>query len=413
MAVNNSVDPAAWLAEQIEHGDPDLLRSMVKTMAETLMSAEADIMCGADYGTRSDERTNRRNGYRVRDWDTRAGTVELAIPKLRSGSYFPDWLLERRRRAEQALISVVATSYLLGVSTRRVDKLVEQLGIKHISKSQVSQMAKVLDVQVEAFRTRALDGGPYAFVWLDALTQKVREGGRIINVHVLVATAVNANGNREILGLEVTSAEDGAGWLTFLRSLVARGLSGVQLVISDAHAGLVQAVGASLPGASWQRCRTHYLRNLLTRVPKSAQPWVATLVRTIFDQPTAEQVRAQHSWVIEALASKYPAACEHLEAAREELLAFSTFPRETWRQVWSNNPQERLNKEIRRRTDVVGIFPDRTSIVRLVGAVLAEQTDEWTEARRYMGQDVLAKTRMHLIMGDTPQQTPIPQTLTA
>ncbi len=338
--------------------------------------------------------------------------MELAIPRLRSGSYFPDWLLERRRRAEQALISVVATSYLLGVSIRRVDKLVEQLGIKHISKSQVSEMAKVLDAQVEAFRNRALDTGPYAFVWLDALTQKVREGGRIINVHVLVATAVNANGNREILGLEVTSAEDGAGWLTFLRGLVARGLGGVQLVISDAHTGLVTAVGATPPGASWQRCRTHYLRNLPTTVPKSAQPWVATLVRTIFDQPTAEQVRAQHTWVINALEAEYPAACEHLDAARDELLTFAIFPREVWRQVWSNNPQERLNKEIR-RTDVVGIFPDRPSIVRLVGAVSAEQSDEWTEARRYMGLDVLAKTRMRVITGDTPQQNPIPQTLTA
>ncbi|MEU1737651.1 IS256 family transposase [Streptosporangium sp. NPDC020145] len=413
MAVNNSVDPATWLAEQIQQQDPDLLRSMVKTMAETLMSAEADTLCGAEYGTRSDERTNRRNGYRAREWDTRAGTVELAVPKLRSGSYFPEWLLERRRRAEQALISVVATSYLLGVSTRRVDKLVEQLGIKTISKSQVSQMAKVLDVQVEAFRTRALDAGPYAFVWLDALTQKVREGGRIINVHVLVATAVNTNGNREILGLEVTSAEDGAGWLAFLRGLVARGLGGVQLVVSDAHPGLVEAIGATLPGASWQRCRTHYLRNLLTTVPKSAQPWVATLVRTIFDQPTSEAVHTQYSWVIEALAARYPAACEHLDRAREEVLAFAAFPREVWKQIWSNNPQERLNKEIRRRTDVVGIFPDRAAIVRLVGAVLAEQTDEWTEARRYMGLDALAKCRMRVLTGDTPAHNPLPQTLTA
>ncbi|GAT71517.1 transposase [Planomonospora sphaerica] len=413
MAVPNSVDPAAWLAEQIQSSDPDLLRSMVKTMAEALMSAEADSLCGAAYGERREDRVNRRNGYRKRDWDTRAGTVELAIPKLRSGTYFPDWLLQRRRRAEQALISVVATSYLLGVSTRRVDKLIEQLGVQGISKSQVSEMAKTLDGQVEAFRTRPLDGGPYAFVWLDALTQKVREGGRTVNVHVLVATAVNADGRREILGLEVTSAEDGAGWLGFLRSLVARGLSGVQLVVSDAHAGLVEAVGATLAGAAWQRCRTHYLRNLLTTVPKSAQPWVATLVRTIFDQPTAEAVRAQHTWVIDALEAKYPAAAEHLDAAREDLLAFAAFPREVWKQAWSNNPQERLNKEIRRRTDVVGIFPDRAAIVRLVGAVLAEQTDEWTEARRYMGLDVLAKVRLRLICGDTPGQNPLPQTLTA
>ena len=257
MAADNSVDPAEWIAEQIGACEPDLLRSMVKMMAEVLMSAEADSVCGAGYGTRSDGRVNRRNGYRSRDWDTRAGTVELAIPKLRSGSYFPEWLLERRRRAEQALVSVVATSYLLGVSTRRVDKLVEQMGIKGISKSQVSEMSKVLDAQVAAFRNRPLEGGPYAFMWVDALTQKVREGGRIVNVHVLVATGVNADGHREILGVEVTSAEDGAGWLAFLRGLVARGLTGVQLVISDAHAGLVEAIGSTLPGAGWQRCRTH------------------------------------------------------------------------------------------------------------------------------------------------------------
>jgi putative transposase len=257
MAVSDSVDPAGWFAEQIGVCEPDLLRKMVKTMAEALMSAEADAICGAEYGQRSGERVNRRNGYRERDWDTRAGTIELAIPKLRRGSYFPEWLLERRRRAEQALVSVIATSYLLGVSTRRVDKLVDQLGIKGISKSQVSEMSKVLDAQVEAFRGRALDAGPYSFVWLDALTQKVREGGRTVNVHVLVATGVNADGHREILGVAVTSAEDGAGWLSFLRGLVARGLSGVQLVISDAHRGLVEAIAATLPGAAWQRCRTH------------------------------------------------------------------------------------------------------------------------------------------------------------
>src|SRR4051812_3526181 len=404
MAVSDSVDPAGWFAEQIGACEPDLLRSMVKTMAEALMSAEADGICGAGYGQRSGERVNRRNGYRERDWDTRAGTVELAIPKLRSGSYFPEWLLERRRRAEQALVSVVATSYLLGVSTRRVDKLVDQLGIKHISKSQVSQMSKVLDEQVTAFRSRTLDAGPYSFVWMDALTQKVREGGRTVNVHVLVATGVNADGHREILGVEVTSAEDGAGWLAFLRGLVARGLSGVQLVISDAHRGLVEAVAATLPGAAWQRCRTHYLRNLLTKVPKSSQPWVATLVRTIFDQPATEEVHAQHARVAASLEAKYPDAAAHLDEARDDLLAFTGFPREIWRQIWSNNPQERLNKEIRRRTDVVGIFPDRGAIIRLVGAVLAEQHDEWTEGRRYLGLDVLAKSRLTLI-ATNPQET--------
>jgi putative transposase len=355
---------------------------------------------------------NSRNGYRLRDWDTRVGSVELAIPKLRSGSYFPDWLLERRRRAEQALVSVVATSYLLGVSTRRVEKLVAQLGIAQLSKSQVSEMAKSLDEQVEAFRSRPLDAGPYTFLWLDALTQKVREHGRTVIVHALVAVGVTVDGQREVLGLDVVSGEDGAGWLAFLRNLVARGLSGVALAISDAHPGLVAAVEATLPGASWQRCRTHYARNLASRVPKSAQPWVLTLLRTIFDQPDAASVHAQFDRVVDALAEKFPTAAEHLDAARADLLAFTAFPREVWRQIWSNNPQERLNKEIRRRTDVVGIFPDRTAVIRLVGAVLAEQTDEWTEQRRYMGIEILAKARQAMA-ATTPQEVVPPTAISA
>src|SRR5512139_75984 len=400
MTAPKSVDPAGFLREQLASASPDLLREMVKTFADALMSAEADAACGAAYGERSDDRINSRNGYRTREWDTRAGTVELAIPKLRAGSYFPDWLLQHRRRAEQALVSVVATSYLLGVSTRRVEKLVEQLGVASLSKSQVSQMAAHLDAQVEAFRHRPLDAGPYTFVWVDALTIKVREHGRTVNVHALIAVGVNGDGQREVLGLDVSSQEDGAGWLAFLRSLTARGLSGVRLVISDAHRGLVDAIGATLGGATWQRCRTHYLRNLLTKVPKSAQPWVATMVRTIFDQPDPTSVREQFGRVVEAIAAKFADAAEHLDAAREDLLAFAAFPHEVWRQIWSNNPQERLNKEIRRRTDVVGIFPNRTAIIRLVGAVLAEQTDEWTEQRRYMGTEILTKARMTIIDGN-------------
>ncbi|MFB9452008.1 IS256 family transposase, partial [Dactylosporangium vinaceum] len=251
--------------------------------------------------------------------------------------------------------------------------------------------------QVEAFRNRPLDTGPYTFLALDALVVKVRERGRIVGVHTLIATGVNADGQREVLGLDVTSDEDGAGWLQFLRSLTARGLSGVRLVVSDAHRGLVSAIGAALPGAGWQRCRTHYLRNLLTKVPKSAQPWVATLVRTIFDQPDIDAVRAQYARTVTTLAERFPDAADHLDDAREELLAFTAFPRDIWRQIWSNNPQERLNKEIRRRTDVVGIFPNRAAIIRLIGAVLAEQTDEWSEGRRYMSLETLVKARMTVI----------------
>src|SRR3954466_10481579 len=260
MTASSSIDPARFLHEQLAQASPDLLRQMLTTFINTLMSAEADAVCGAEYGTRSAERTNHRNGYRAREFDTRAGTLEVAIPKLRSGSYFPDWLLERRRRAERALTTVVATCYLLGVSTRRMERLVESLGITRLSKSQVSEMARDLDEQVAQFRHRPLDAGPYPFAAADALVLKVREGGRVVNVHALVATGVNADGHREILGLQVSSAEDGAGWVPVFRDLTARGLTGVGLVTSDAHNGLVTAIGATLPGASWQRCRTHWAR---------------------------------------------------------------------------------------------------------------------------------------------------------
>ena len=391
MAVGDIVPvPGTRFEDTLESASPDLLREMIKGFAQRMMDAEVEAVCGAGYGEVSPERVNSRNGYRRRDWDTRAGTVELAIPKLRQGSYYPEWLLERRRRAERALATVVATSYLLGVSTRRVEKLAESLGVTKLSRSQVSVMAAELDEMVTQFRSRPLDAGPYTFLWTGALTQKVREGGRTVNVHALIATGVNADGKREILGLDVATAEDGAGWLAFLRGLAARGLSGVQLVTSDCHQGLRDAIAAVLPGASWQRCRAHYARNLATKVPKSAQPWVSTLVRTIFEQPDATSVRAQHAQVVTALEAKFPQAAAHLDEARDDILAFTAFPREIWRQVWSNNPQERLNKEIRRRTDVVGIFPNRDAILRLVGAVLAEQNDEWTEARRYMGPEVLA-----------------------
>src|SRR3954465_12377277 len=362
------------------------------------MGAEADALCGAPYAMPSPDRVNSRNGYRHRDFDTRAGTLDVAIPKLRSGSYFPEWLLERRTRAEQALTSVVATCYLLGVSTRRMNKLVQSLGVTGLSKSQVSGMAKDLDAHVEEFRTRPLaDAGPFTFVAADALVLKVREGGRVVPVHALVATGVNADGHREILGLQVTTSEDGAGWLGFFRDLTARGLSGVKLVTSDAHAGLVAAIGVTLPGAAWQRCRTHYAANLMAACPKSSWPWVRALLHSVYDQPDAASVHAQFDRVLDALADKLPRVAEHLEQARADVLAFTAFPKEVWRQIWSNNPSERLNREIRRRTDVVGIFPDRDALIRLVGAVLAEQHDEWTEGRRYLGLDVLARCRLRPI----------------
>jgi putative transposase len=390
----DSMDNLAWLRNSIEQGDPDVLRELLARFVDQLMDAEVDAICGAARGERSAERVNRRNGHRERDWDTRAGTLTLAVPKLRQGSYFPDWLLEPRRRAERALVAVIAECYVRGVSTRRVEGLVQTLGIERMSKSQVSELAKSLDEMVESFRSRPLDGAPYVYVTLDALTQRSREGGRIVNVHVLLAVGVNAEGYREILGVDAVTTEDGAGWTAFLRSLVARGLSGVQLVVSDAHSGLKDAIAATLPGATWQRCRTHFMRNLLTRVPKSAQSLVATLVRTVFAQPDAASTWAQHTAIVEKLQERFPAAVELLAEAASDLLAFTAFPKEHWKQIWSNNPHERLNKELRRRTDVVGIFPNRAAVIRLVGAVLCEQHDEWAVARRYMSVESLVSARL-------------------
>lgn len=383
--------------------NPDLLREMLQALAEAVMGAEADAICGASYGERSAERVNSRNGYRERQWDTRVGSVGLEIPKLRQGSYYPGWLLEPRRRAERAMVTVVAEAYLQGVSTRRVESLVQAMGIEGISKSQVSQMAKELDQIGEAFRSRPLEGGPYSYVWIDALTQRCREGGRVVNVATAIASGVNTGGRREILGVDVFTAEDGAAWTSFLRGLVARGLKGVKLVISDSHEGLKAAIGSVLPGASWQRCRVHFNRNLMARVPKAAQDMVATLCRSIFMQPDEQAVLSQHARVVEQLGERFPQAAAMLDEAAPEVLAFASFPKEHWRQIWSNNPQERLNREVRRRTDVVGIFPNRASVLRLVSAVLAEQNDEWAVAsHRYLGVESLTKTQT--IDSDNQQQ---------
>jgi putative transposase len=407
MTARSSIDPEQFLHEQLAQASPDLMRQMLTTFINALLSAQADTVCGAQYGARDEARTNRRNGYRHRELDTRVGTVDVAIPKLREGSFFPDWLLQRRRRAEAALTTVVATCYLLGVSTRRMDKLVQTLGITGLSKSQVSVMAQDLDEHVKEFRSRRLTEGPYTFIAADALVLKVREGGRVVKVAALVATGVNAEGYREVLGLQVATGETGASWLAFFRDLVARGLDGVALVTSDAHAGLVEAIGATLPGAGWQRCRTHYAANLMATTPKSSWPWVKALLHSVYDQPDADAVHAQFDRVLDTLADKLPAVAEHLDAGRGDILAFTTFPKEVWRQIWSNNPNERLNREIRRRTDVVGIFPNREAIIRLVGAVLAEQHDEWAEQRRYLGLEVLTRCRtaLHTTMEADP--TPI------
>ena len=276
----------------------------------------------------------------------------------------------------------------------------QSLGITGLSRSRVSEMPKDLDERVAAFRTRPLDAGPYTFLAADALTMKVREAGRVVNAVVLVATGVNADGHREILGVQVTTSETGPAWLTFFQDLVARGLTGVKLVTSDAHAGLVAAIGATLPGATWQRCRTHYAANLMSTCPKASWPAVKAMLHSVYDQPEADLVAAQFDKMLDQLTGPLPAVAAHLDAARADVLAFTAFPKDLWRQVWSNNPNERLNREIRRRTDVVGIFPDRNSVIRLVGAVLAEQHDEWAEGRRYLGLELLAKARVTIVPGE-------------
>ena len=404
MTAPHIVDPGGMLGEALAEASPDLMRSLLQTVINALLSADADAVVGAEYGRSTPGRVAQRNGYRHRDLDTRVGTIDVAVPKLRKGTYFPEWLLERRKRAESALITVVADCYLAGVSTRRMDKLVKQLGIDSMSKSQVSRMAADLDEHVEQFRHRPLDtAGPFTFMAADALTMKVREGGRVINAVVLIATGVNGDGHREVLGMRVATSETGAAWNEFFADLVARGLAGVRLVTSDAHAGLVEAIAANLPGAAWQRCRTHYSANLMSVTPKSMWPAVKAMLHSVYDQPDAPAVHAQFDRLLDYVEGKLPDVHEHLDHARHDILAFTSFPKDVWTQIWSNNPAERLNREIRRRTDAVGIFPNRGAIVRLVGAVLAEQTDEWAEGRRYLGLEVLARCRINIVTTTDPE----------
>lgn len=390
MALDQSV--LSELLEAFKSGEGlDLIQEAVRLVAQELIEAEVAATIGAAYYERTETRTNERNGHRPRVLSTKAGDVELAIPKLRRGSFFPS-ILEPRRRIDQALYAVVMEAYVHGVSTRAVDELVGALGAKAgVSRSEVSRICAGLDQVVAAFRSRPLDHAPFPYIWLDATYLHVREDHHVTSKAVVIATGVRADGRREVLGLAVGDSEDEAFWKEFLRQLKARGLSGVRLVISDQHAGLVAAIRRCFQGAAHQRCRVHFARNLLATVPKGHQEMVAAAFRTIFAQVSKDEISSQFDHVRDMLAERFDKAARLMDGAKEELLAFSAFPRAHWRQIWSTNPLERLNKELKRRCRVVGIFPNEPAVIRLAGAVLADIHDEWTAAeRRYFSEGSMA-----------------------
>ena len=368
--------------------DSDLVRDMLAFAAERMMEAEAEVAAGAAKGARTPLRDAHRNGYRAREWDTRAGRIELAIPRLRKGSYFPSFL-EPRRTAEKALVAVIQEAYVHGVSTRSVDDLVKAMGAGGMSKSQVSRLCAEIDIRVNAFLSRPLEGA-WPYLWLDATYIKVREGGRIISRAVIVAVAVNSDGKREVLGIAVGPSEAETFWTDFLRSLADRGLRGIKLVIADDHKGL-RAAARRVFNAGLQRCRVHWMRNALAHAPAKQRAAVAAMLKTIFAQETKAEAAAQWNVVADALREKQPKLGAMMDASREDVLAYMDFPKDHWPQISSTNPLERLNKEIKRRSDVVGIFPNDEAIIRLVGALMLETNDEWAVARRYMSLETLAR----------------------
>jgi putative transposase len=396
MAEGNSMTIEQVVRELMADEHADVLRESVRLVVQELMNAEVSELIGAELGERDPERRmTQRNGYRRREWDTRVGVIELGIPKLRQGSYFPHGLLEPRKRGEQALLSVVQQAYVCGVSTRRVDQLVETLGLR-VSRSEVSRICALLDEQVEAFRQRPLEGD-YPYLWLDAKVEKVRDGGRVVGKAVVIAYGVHESGRREILGFDVGEAETEAFWREFLKSLLARGLTGVQLVASDAHGGLKAAI-ARLLHCPWQRCGVHFLRDCLGHARKDQHGLLAALIRPIFQAESGEQARQRLSEAIAALEGRLPKVAALLAEAEEDILAFYAFPAAHWSKLRSTNPLERFNKEIGRRTDVVGIFPDDASLIRLVGMLCLEQNDEWLVGRRYLSaaaMEPLLEKRLH------------------
>jgi putative transposase len=389
----------------------DKIRQAAETIYQALIEAELSSVIGALPHQRTDARTGYRNGFRARTLSSSAGDLELRIPKLRAGSFFPS-LLERRRRVDQSLFAVIMEAYLHGTSTRKVDDLVKALGADSgISKSEVSRICADLDAEVALFRDRSLAAQPFRYVFLDATYCKARVNHRVVSQAIVVATGVAADGHREVLGFDVGDSEDGAFWTAFLRSLKTRGLAGVQLVISDAHAGLQAAISAVLIGASWQRCRVHFLRNVLAQVPKGSAEMVAAAIRTIFAQPDAEHVREQLDTIAGMLGRQLPKVETMLRGAAEDITAFAAFPVVHWKKIWSTNPLERLNKEIKRRTDVVGVFPNPEALLRLAGAVLAEAHDEWQVAdKRYLSEGSMALLNTNTA---DPKEVATPALLTA
>jgi putative transposase len=370
------------LAELAEKGaDADFLREMIQYVAQRLMEMDVETLCGAAYGERSAERANSRNGYRERVWETRAGAVDLKLPKLRTGSYFPGFL-EPRRTSEKALTAVIQEAYIQGVSTRSVDDLVKALGMTGISKSQVSRLCAEIDERVGAFLGRPIEGD-WPYLWIDATYVKVRQAGRIVSVAVIIAVAVNTDGVREVLGMAVGPSEAETFWTDFLRSLTRRGLRGVKLVIADAHEGL-KAAAAKVLKSTWQRCRVHFIRNALAYAGKGQRQMVLALINTVFAQDSAEAASAQWRVVADQLRTKFPKLAAMMDEAEPDVLAFKSFPKAHWAQIASTNPLERVNADIKRRTNVVGIFPNDAAITRLVGALLLEQNDEWQLQRRYL-----------------------------
>jgi transposase-like protein len=390
----------------------DRIRVATEHLYQELIDAEVTAVIGAGPWQRTTERTTQRNGSRDRVLTTTAGDLELRIPKLRTGSFFPS-LLERRRRVDQALFAVVMEAYLHGVSTRKVDDLVKALGADTgISKSEVSRICAGLDEEVSAFRDRSLDQTAFPYVYLDATYCKARVGRRVVSQAVVIATGVRADGHREVLGFDVGDSENGAFWTAFLRSLKARGLTGVQLVISDAHEGLKTAISSVLLGSSWQRCRVHFTRNVLDAVSKTNAEMVAAAIRTIFAQPDADHVVEQFEVIATMLGRSHPKVAGMLTGAREDLLAFTGFPAAHWKKIWSTNPLERLNKEVKRRTDVVGVFPNPAALLRLAGAVLVEAHDEWAATdRRYLSEHSMAQLAAIATLAE--QEVDAPELLTA